>query len=117
MEQIAALQQERVAAVEAALVARLAAGDRGEPLATLYERYGGRVYGLGLQLLGDRGMAEELVQETFVRLWRASERFDPARASVRTFVFTLARRAAVIFCGGARRVRCSRRTSGTSTRP
>jgi RNA polymerase sigma-70 factor (ECF subfamily) len=35
------------------------------------------------------------VQETFVRVWRSSARFDPEKASVRTFVFTLARRAAV----------------------
>ena len=51
------------------LLARLGAGEQDEPLRTLYRRYGGRVYGLGVQLLGDRGMAEELVQETFLRLW------------------------------------------------
>jgi RNA polymerase sigma factor (sigma-70 family) len=38
---------------------------------------------------------EDLVQETFVRLWRSAARYDPTRSSVRTFVFTLARRAAV----------------------
>ena len=61
----------------------------------LYRRYASRLYGLGLRLLGDRGMAEELVQDTFVRLWRSAGRFDPERGSVRTFTFTLARRAAV----------------------
>ena len=61
----------------------------------LYGRYAKRVYGLGLQLLGDRGLAEDLVQETFVRLWRSAPRFDPGRGSVETFLFTLARRAAV----------------------
>lgn len=40
-------------------------------------------------------MAEELVQETFVRLWRASGRFDPELGSVRAFLFTLAHRARV----------------------
>lgn len=76
-------------------MARVAAGDRAEPLVALYERYGSPVFGLGLRLLGDRGMAEELVQDTFVRLWRSSGRFDPKRASVRTFVFLLARRSAI----------------------
>jgi len=84
-----------LAAHEAVLVARVAAGDRGEPIAALYARYGRQLYSLGLQLLGDRGLAEDLVQETFVRLWRSSGRFDPERGSVRTFVYTLARRAAV----------------------
>lgn len=73
----------------------MAAGDHGEPFLDLYRRYASRLYGLGLRLLGDRGMAEELVQDTFVRLWRSAGRFDPERGSVRTFTFTLARRAAV----------------------
>ena len=78
-----------------ALVALVAAGDRGDPLIALYQRYAGRVYGLGLRLLGDSGTAEELVQETFVRLWRGAGRFDSGLGSVRTFIFTIARRAAV----------------------
>ena len=95
MESTRTLQSDPAATLEAALVGRLAAGDHDEPLAELYRRYGRRLYGLGLHLLRDPGLAEELVQETFVRLWRSSGRFDPDRGSVRTFVFTLARRAAV----------------------
>jgi RNA polymerase sigma-70 factor, ECF subfamily len=95
MESMTTLESDRAAVQEAALLARLAAGDRDEPLIELYERYARRIYGLGLHLLRDPGLAEELVQETFVRVWRSSARFDPEKASVRTFVFTLARRAAV----------------------
>lgn len=80
---------------EAALLERVAAGDRGAPLVELYRRYEGRLYGLGLRLLRDRGLAEELVQETFVRLWRNAGQFDPERGSVRAFVFTIARRLAI----------------------
>lgn len=80
---------------EAELMARLAAGDRDSALPALYDLYARRLFGIGLRLLGDRGLAEELVQETFVRLWRSAGRFDPERGSVATFVFTLARRAAV----------------------
>jgi RNA polymerase sigma-70 factor (ECF subfamily) len=85
----------QVATDDAALVARLAAGDLGPPLQELYRRYGGRLYGLGVRLLGDRGLAEELVQETFVRLWRTADRFDPERGSVTTFIFAIARRLAI----------------------
>jgi len=80
---------------EAALLARVAAGDRGRPLEELYRRYEARLYGLGLRLLGDQGLAEELVQETFVRLWQQARRFDPARGSVGSFLFAIARRLAV----------------------
>lgn len=95
MDSISAVAEDWIALEEAQLLVRVAAGDREAPLEELYRRYSKRVFGLGLQLLGDRGLAEDLVQETFVRLWRSAPRFDPARGSVRTFLFTLARRAAV----------------------
>ncbi|MGH9283394.1 MAG: RNA polymerase sigma factor [Acidimicrobiales bacterium] len=80
---------------DAALLAAVAAGDRGAPLEELFRRYAGRLYALGTNLLGDAGLAEELVQESFVRLWRQAPRFDPARGTVAAFVFVLARRIAV----------------------
>ena len=83
------------AAEEAALLAKVAGGDRGEPLEKLFHRYAGRLYALGLGLLGDSGLAEELVQESFVRLWRQAPRFDPARGTVAAFVFSLSRRIAI----------------------
>ena len=76
-------------------MARMGAGDRGEPLEALVERYSGPLFGFGLRLLRDRGMAEEMVQDTFVRLWRGAKRYDPERGSVRTFVYTIARNAAI----------------------
>jgi RNA polymerase sigma-70 factor, ECF subfamily len=82
-------------AEDADLLARVAGGDLGHPLEELYDRYAGRLYGLGLRLLGDPGLAEELVQETFVRLWQSARRYDPQRGSVTSFVFTIARRLAI----------------------
>jgi RNA polymerase sigma-70 factor, ECF subfamily len=70
-------------------------GDREGALTELYRRYERRLYGLGVRLLGDQGLAEELVQETFLRLWRTADRFDPARGSAATFVFAIARRLAI----------------------
>ena len=65
-------------------------------LRTLYRRYERRLYGFGLRLLGgNAGLAEELVQESFTRLWQGARRFDPARGTVRALLFTIARRVAV----------------------
>lgn len=80
--------------MEAALVARMAAGDAGVPVAELYRRYAARLYGLGLRLLGDRDLAEQLVQESFLRLWRTAGRYDEARGAVGAYLFTIARRVA-----------------------
>jgi RNA polymerase sigma-70 factor, ECF subfamily len=80
---------------EAELLALVAAGDTGEPLRRLYDRYERPLYGLGIHLLREPGLAEELVQETWLRVWRSAARFDPERGRVSTFVFTIARRVAV----------------------
>lgn len=85
----------RVDREEAELLALVAGGDTGPPLRSLYGRYEGRLYGFGVRMLRDRGLAEELVQETFVRLWQSARRFDPERGSVRALLFTIARRVAV----------------------
>jgi RNA polymerase sigma-70 factor, ECF subfamily len=77
------------------LLLAVGAGDRGEPMRELYRRYSTRIYGLGVQLLSDRGLAEELVQETFVRLWRSADRFDPERGAPPSFIFAIARRLAI----------------------
>jgi RNA polymerase sigma-70 factor (ECF subfamily) len=84
-----------VVADEAELLRRVAAGDRNDALEELYRRYAGRLYGLGMHLLGDASLAEELVQETFVRLWRTAGRYDPDRGSVATYVFAIGRRIAI----------------------
>ena len=61
----------------------------------LYNRYGRRLYRFGVQMLGNDGLAEEMVQDCFVRLWRSAGQYDPKRASVGTFLFIIARSAAL----------------------
>jgi RNA polymerase sigma-70 factor (ECF subfamily) len=79
---------------EAELLRAVAAGDE-RAIERLYDAFGPRLYGFGMRLLGDPSLAEELVQETFVRIWRQARQFDAARGNARTFIFTIARRLAV----------------------
>jgi RNA polymerase sigma-70 factor, ECF subfamily len=85
---------DRLAREEADLIARIAAGDIEAPAAELYRRYAGRLYRYALQALGDTGLAEETVQECFLRLWRTAGQFDPRRGSVAAYLIVLARSAA-----------------------
>lgn len=61
----------------------------------LYERFAGRVYGLGLVMLGSPEAAEDLVQDTFVKLWRSAERYDAGRGRLDTWVLLMARSLAI----------------------
>lgn len=53
--------------------------------------YSGELYGFATRALADSGHAEDAVQETFVRAWRASRRFDPELASLRAWLFAILR--------------------------
>ena len=57
-----------------------------EALAEAYRRHGGAVFGLARRLLGEAAIAEELVQEVFLRLWDQPEKFDPSRGSLRAYL-------------------------------
>lgn len=57
-------------------------------LAEIYRRHGRSVYGLARRILGDPSEAEDVTQEVFLHLWRNPARFDPARASLRTYLLT-----------------------------
>jgi len=69
-----------------------------------YEAHGGELYRFARRSLGDTGLAEDAVQEAFVRAWRASASYDPARASQRTWLFAILRNV-VIDMARARRSR------------
>src|SRR2546429_9895101 len=69
-----------------------------------YAAHSGELYGFAVRSLGDRGLAEEAVQETFLRAWRAGDRFDPELGSLRTWLFAILRNV-VIDLGRARAAR------------
>jgi RNA polymerase sigma-70 factor (ECF subfamily) len=69
--------------------------DSEAAMAQAYDVHAGELYGFALRGLEDRGLAEEAVQETFVRAWRAAPRFDPAIGAVRTWLFAICRNVVV----------------------
>ena len=77
-----------------ALLAGLAAGDR-DASAEFVRRFQRRVYGLAWSIVRDRGTAEDVAQEAFVRAWRYGASYDARRGSVLTWLLTIARNVAV----------------------
>ena len=78
------------------LIAReLQTGSDESAVRALYRAYGGGLYGFALRRLGDRGLAEEVVQDVLTRVWRSAGDFDPARATFRTWVYGIARNAVI----------------------
>ena len=82
------------AELDAATIARVAVGD-ATALRELYDRYGRVVYSLAYRLTGDATLSEECVQDVFVALWRRAADFDPTRAKLTTWLFTVARNRAI----------------------
>lgn len=78
---------------ETDLILRLQAGDDAA-LKALYELLAHNVYALARQLLGSREDAEEVLQDTFLKLCNSVERFDPNLSSGKAYVYTIARNEA-----------------------
>lgn len=77
-----------------ALVALVARGE-DDALAALYDRFGRTAYGLALRVVRDTTLAEDVVQEAFLSLWRSAGRFVPERSRAGTWLLTLVHRRAV----------------------
>ena len=81
-------------ASDAALVVAIARW-RQEALAEAYRRHAGAVLALAQRVLRDRSLAEEVVQEVFLKLWNQPERYDPERGTLRSFLLAQAHGRAV----------------------
>lgn len=66
-----------------------------EALAELYDRYGRLAYSVIISIVRDSGVAEDLVQETFLRVWNRVGGFDAERGSLGPWLLTVARNRAI----------------------
>jgi RNA polymerase sigma-70 factor (ECF subfamily) len=81
-------------AEDAALLARIV--DRDErAMEALFGRYARPLFSLALQITGAERFAQDVVQETFVAVWRDAARFDPERGAVAPWLFSLARHKSI----------------------
>jgi RNA polymerase sigma factor (sigma-70 family) len=79
---------------DAELVRRLGEAD-GAALSQLYQRFGRPCYSLARRICADEGLAEDVVQEVFLTLWRDPARYDPSRGGFATWLLTLIHHKAV----------------------
>jgi RNA polymerase sigma factor (sigma-70 family) len=88
------VQRELAHLSDEALVALTARSDDAA-LAELYDRFGRPAYGLALRVVRDPALAEDVVQEAFLAVWRSAPRFVAERAKASTWILTLVHRRAV----------------------
>lgn len=77
-----------------ALVAQVARGN-SSALEALYDRHSSTVLGLTLKIIGDRAAAEDILQETFWRVWKSADTFQSERGSFTSWLFRIARNLAI----------------------
>ncbi|MBV8686437.1 MAG: sigma-70 family RNA polymerase sigma factor [Alphaproteobacteria bacterium] len=90
----AALTASRESGDLAGLLHAVAGGDRAA-LADLYARTSAKLYGICLRLLGSEAEADEVLQETYVAVWRRARSYDAAKASAVTWLAVVARNKAI----------------------
>jgi RNA polymerase sigma-70 factor, ECF subfamily len=66
-----------------------------EAFEVFYDRHGGAAYSLAYRILGERGAAEDCIQEAFISIWRSGGRFDATRGSVRSWTLSIVRNRAI----------------------
>ncbi len=79
------------AARDADIAVMLRTGQQPQAFTLLVERYEAKVFRLCCALLKDSALAQDMAQETFLRVWRALDRYDPATGAFSTWIYAIAR--------------------------
>jgi RNA polymerase sigma factor (sigma-70 family) len=80
---------------EIGLVAGIAAGNDEDAARRLYRKYHDELFRYGVYWLRDHGLAEEMLQEAFIKFWRRAGTYDPRRGTVRQWLFKMAKTTVV----------------------
>jgi RNA polymerase sigma-70 factor (ECF subfamily) len=80
---------------EIGLIAKIAARNDDDAARRLYRKYRMELFRFGVHVLNDQGLAEEMVQETFIKFCQRAGSYDATRGAVRAWLFTMARSAAI----------------------
>ena len=80
---------------EISLIAKIAARNDDDAARRLYRKYRMELFRFGVHVLNDQGLAEEMVQETFIKFCQRAGSYDATRGAVRAWLFTMARSAAI----------------------
>ena len=77
------------------LISLVETNDDPQAFATLYDRHSRAAFSLAYRMMGEHHAAEDLVQESFLKLWRAARSYRPERASVRTWLLSIVHNRAI----------------------
>lgn len=101
---------------DSVLLMRTGQGDEAA-LAELYDRLGPAAYGLALRITNDPGLAEDAVQEAYLRVWNRADRFDRALGSPRAWLLRIVRNASIDRVRAEASLRRAETTAGRQATP
>lgn len=64
-------------------------------ISLLYEHYGNTLYGVANKVVRDEELAQDVLQESFVKIWKKSDSYDPSKAKLFTWLFRITRNTAI----------------------
>jgi RNA polymerase sigma-70 factor (ECF subfamily) len=83
-----------ISPIENNIVGLLKKGDK-KAISLLYENYADAMYGVILKIISDENLAQDALQESFVKIWKNSKKYDPAKAKLFTWLYRIAYNTAI----------------------